>query len=489
MISSEIMKVQLIFAPPFKRYRFGELSEQVSAPLGLLYIAAFLRERIKDIEIKITDGTRIGYDRSVEEIRSFKPDVVGISFYTSVALSAYKLVNLLKEESPGLLVVLGGPHASALPYEGLAQSKADIIAIGEGEQTFFEIIKNYKQNGPLSKRGWERVDGIAYRADNGICLTPGRELIENLDSIPLPARDLIDPRLYSGFYLTRNTPEATMSFSRGCLSSCTFCANLLWKNPLPSLRSRSPKHIADEIELLKDRFGIREILEYSGSFNSNVNAIAICEELIKRKLNITWKTSIRAHPLPEILVKKMADSGCWYVQLGIESANPQTLKGVRKNITLEQVKQACVLLKKYNMRILGFFMLYNVWEENGQLMFEDSKMSRNTVKLAERMLNEKLLDYISLFDTIPYPGSPLYDIALRHNLIKKELLGNWDEWLRNRAQIINLPGISKKERINIKTRSAIIQAKFLLKAGGYGIKDACYISRKALGILYNQIKK
>jgi len=118
--------------------------------------------------------------------------------------------------------------------------------------------------------------------------------------------------------------------------------------------------------------------------------MAICEEIKRRKLGISWKTQVRAHPLPEELIKAMADAGCWYVHLGIESGNPEVLKGVKKHITLEQITDACKKLKKYGIKVHGLFMLFNVWQEDGELKFEDVDMTRNTLSFAEKLVDGKL---------------------------------------------------------------------------------------------------
>jgi radical SAM superfamily enzyme YgiQ (UPF0313 family) len=114
---------------------------------------------------------------------------------------------------------------------------------------------------------------------------------------------------------------------------------------------------------------------------------------------------MRAKPITDELAREMAEAGCWYVHLGIESGNEQTLKGVKKFIPLNDVDNACRLLKKYGIKIRALFMIYNVWEENGQLRFEDSQMSINTLKYAKNLIDNKLVDYVSWTAAAPYPGS------------------------------------------------------------------------------------
>jgi len=356
------MKVQLVFAPTMRPVKYGELGVQISPPLGVLYLAGWLRKNMPDLQLNVVDGMQIGYKHTIEQIKDFRPDVLGISFYTPVAISAYKLANDIKEQFPKTLVIMGGPHATALPEEVLEKSRADTVAIGEGEQTMLELVCMFDKKGKDPKAmDYYQICGTASMGDGQIRRSSPRTFIADIDTIPFPARDLIDMKKYSGWYIHKQLPETKMLMSRGCPYHCTFCDDVVWKSSKPWVRLRTPKNIVDEIELLAKEYGIKEVMDDSDEFNNNVShALAICEEMKRRRLDIPWKTQLRAWPLPENLVKAMAEAGCWYVHLGIESGNPETLYGIQKQITVEQILEACALLKKYNIQVLGLFMLFNV---------------------------------------------------------------------------------------------------------------------------------
>lgn len=482
------MKIQFIFAPPRKMPKYGELGEGINPPLGILYIASYLREKLPDIEIKITDGLIHGYEETISQVRNFKPDLLGLSFYTPVAQSAYTLINEVKSEFPNTLVLTGGPHVTALPEESFLRAKTDIAIIGEGEETVYEVVKMYLKEGDIKYMDLNQIEGIVFIEDGKVKYTKVRRYIENLDQIPFPARDLIDMKSYRGWFLCRQTPETIMTFSRGCPYKCTFCSNKVWNISKPVVRFRSPKNIVDEMEGLYKEYGIREFFDNSDEFNTNLNhAISICKEIIKRRLNITWKTQLRAYPLNEELVGLMAESGCWYVHLGIESGNRETLEGINKHITLEQVVDACELLKKYKIKILGLFMLFNVWEREDGLNYEDIKLTRHTLNFAKRLVNKRLLDYMGWSITTPYPGSRLYEIALKYNLIKDNLKENWDAWLKEDSFIMKLPGITDKEMAKMKTKGSFLRAWCMLRSRSFGVKDIGYFIKKGLKLLQNEI--
>lgn len=482
------IKVQLVFVPPVEMPKLGELGEGISPPLGLLYIAAYLESRLKNLELAVTDGLLKGYKQTLAKIDDFDPDILCVSYYTPTAQSACKLVTDLKEKKPELFIIAGGPHVSALPEEIMEKSRADAAVIGEGEQTVLELVNEFRAKKNVSLMDFGSVDGIAFRKDGEVIRTSPREFIKDINTIPFPARDLVDMKDYRGWYLCKQTPETTVILSRGCPYNCTFCSNVVWKSSRPYVRLRSPKNVADEIESLSEKYGIREVFDNSDEFNGSVqNAIAICDEIKKRRLDISWKTQLRAHPLPEELVRAMAGAGCWYVHLGIESGNPRTLKGIKKHITLEQVKEACLMLKKYKIKILGLFMLFNVWEEGGELLFEDVESTQNTLSFAEMLANGGLLDYLGWSITTPYPGSALYDTAFRFNLIKEELSGNWDSWLKDDSFVMQLPGVDEREQARLKTVGSMLRAKCMLRSRNFGLKDLGFIAKKAVKLVQNEV--
>ena len=198
---------------------------------------------------------------------------------------------------------------------------------------------------------------------------------------------------------------------------------------------------------------------------------------------MTWKAQLRVKPFTEELAKTMAEAGCWYVHLGIETGNQETIEGVGKKIDLKDVETTCALLKKYNIKVLGLFMLYNVWEEEGQLRFEDSAASLRTLAFARNLFKKKLIDYISWSVTAPYPGSKLFDIARRHNLINPRLLNDWEAWQKEALFMISLPGISRREQQFVKMKGELLRVSCLLRSWNFKAKDIPFLIKRAIHLL------
>lgn len=483
------MKIQFVFAPPAKMPKFGEMCEETAPPLGILYLAGYLRKHIPGLDIRAIDGPRTGYAETLAQVSAFEPQVLCVSYYVVSALGAYKMINTLKQNNPDLLCIVGGHHVTALPGEALTRSAADIEVYGEGEETLTEIIKAYMNSRRLAAVNLGRIEGIGYLKNNTVQRTPERPFIDDLDTIPFPARDLIDMNAYTGWYITKQAPQARMIFARGCPYHCTFCSNKVWKRRGSGVRIRSARNIVDELEMLKNEYGVKEFFDDGDEFNNNVpRALEICKEIKRRNLGMTWKCQLRCNNLPEALVRAMAEAGCWFVHLGIESGNQRTLDGIKKQITLSQAENACQLLKKYGIKTLGLFMLFNVWEENHKLCHEGVKETNNTLIFANRLLHRGLLTLISSAQTQPYPGSELYDIAIRHDLIKEHLKTDWDAWLRDDMYVMALPGIKDTQMAAMRTKANLIIALQIIKSGYLLPKHILFYGKRILKLLDDNLK-
>jgi anaerobic magnesium-protoporphyrin IX monomethyl ester cyclase len=439
--------------------------------------------------MKFEDGLLFGMEKTLDRVKEFKPDVLAVSFYTPQAEGAYELINGVKKVLPETFVVAGGVHATALPDEVFKRSGPDAVVLGEGEETFAELAELLREKGKPAKEDLRKIPGIAFCEDGQMEKTLPRPFIQDLDSIPFPAYDLIDLKDYKGWYLNKGGLEAPLFSARGCPYCCTFCSNIVWKMGRPSVRLRSPKNIVDEIEWLMRKYGVTEIYDCSDEFNNNVhNALAVCREITRRNLKVWWKTSLRADRLPEELVKEMARAGCWYALIGIESGNERTLEGIDKKINFVEVEESCKLLKKYGIKTQGLFMLYNVWEKEGRLEYETTADVRKTLNYAYRLAQSRLLDYVGWSIAVPYPGSKLYDIAQKYNLIRPEYRGNWENWLKKDSYVLSLPGTPLSEQVHLKTVGSVLRAKLILRQKEFGLKDLPWLLKKGYKVLANEFR-
>jgi radical SAM superfamily enzyme YgiQ (UPF0313 family) len=411
------MKVCLI-SPPYNSAVKSVVGIS-SPPLGLAYIASVLRQ---SHEVKIIDSNILNYTIGdvEEELRSFSPDIVGITSVTPSIYEAYKVAETAKKVREDCTVVLGGPHATFMPRQTMEECKnIDIIVRGEGEETTRELIENIEKGASLNE-----VKGITFREKNEIIDAEPRPFIKNIDDIPFPSRDLLPMHLYK----FNGVKYTTMLTSRGCPFKCAFCSSSrlfggYW-------RERSPKNVLDEMKIVYEEYGIRNIEFMDDTFTLNQErAEKICDEIIKQGWDISWGASSRVDTLSKRLVEKMKKAGCWILFLGIESGSQRILDTIGKRITLEQVKKAVKNLKDAGIQVLGSFII--------GFLQDTTETIKETIKFA-KSLN---LDYAEFSILTPYPGTPIFDYAEKNNMLLTE---NWSKYTAIEP-IVKIEGASEKE--------------------------------------------
>ena len=452
------VKMKIILAePPIIKKR-----PNIYTPsLGILYLISYLRNNFDNLEIEYLEGV-LNLKQHLKKVQEFNPEIYCISFPTFLANASYKTINIIKSEFQSLPIICGGPHPTAEPENVFTNSKVDICVIGEGEETLTELVGYYM----TGNKQLEDIKGIVYRKSNTVIYTPPkRPLIKDLDSIPFPAWDVVDLRKYPGPTRLRASPFRMVLVSRGCPYNCNFCSNPVWKANKPWLRQRTPGNIVKEIELCYNE-GIREIQLLCDEFNVDLNwSIEVCEEIKKlRHDDLYFNTLLRVDKVTDALAKALSDINCWAVHIGIESGNQRTLNGINKKITLEQVIDACKALKKYGIKIFGFAMMVNIWEEDGKLCYESPDDVMRTLNFIRNLLHDKLIDYMSWGFVVPLPGAPLYDTCKKYNLIGKDKkLDTW-KW---GGMPVKLPDIEEETMQRIKRKGMLLQIWCNLR----GIKD------------------
>ncbi len=390
----------------------------VTPPLGLCYIASTLEK--EGYKINIIDGqveeeegapiekngfVRIGISMEYlsKLVAKSAPDIIGLSCPLSMMWEdVSKLSSLLKNDCPDSFQILGGFHPSAFPRECLMDSNVDCIVIGEGEETFLDVVNKISNNhDPLDS------DGVACRNEECIpVINQPRERIKNLDSIPFPARHLIDLEKYIKINKSQGGQKryryTTVITSRGCPNNCVFCSvKVVWGR---GWRARSPENVVEELEELKNKYKINEIHFEDDNISLNKKRMnRLCDLMIEKDLNMTWTTpnGIAVHTLDKGLLIKMKKSGCHQLNFGIESGNEYVLNSIiRKNLRLARAREVIAWTKEVGIWAHGFFVI--------GFPGETRKMIRNTLDFA------KTSNLDSAFFTIatPYPGTELFDILV-----------------------------------------------------------------------------
>lgn len=412
----------LLINPPFTSYdKPAEI--WVAEPLGLMYLAAFLRERGIQVEIfdaflgiksKSSGGgffkSGLSEGKIKDKITEFKPDIIGVtSMFTMHSKGAHDVARIAKEVSGDILVVFGGSHVCALPDIVLQDSNVDIVVIGEGEETLLEIVNRFACGSDLHD-----IYGTAIRGNGRIQINPARSFIKDIDTLPFPARDLIDMNIYlKDKYrniFSMSPPRANVVTSRGCPFECLFCSiHSIWRH---NWRAFSAKRVSDEIELLAKKFYVKEIAFQDDNLTLDKQRMhSICDEILKRRLKIKWCTpnGIAIWTLDKELIKKMKKSGCYRLVFGIETGSLKTQKFINKTqLNLEKMKDIIKYCNKVGIWTNATFIIGFPYET-----YEDVKTTINYALDSD-------LDYAVFYIATPFPGSQLYNIYKNEGLLPLE---------------------------------------------------------------------
>jgi len=447
--------MKVVFAdPPMQALRY---TQAVSSPnIGILYLISYLRKMEPELKLYYLEPY-LSLKQQLEMLKQISPDLYGISFATLLKDNAYNTIKYVRKLFPKMPIFCGGAHPSAAPEDVFSNSDINICVIGEGEATSYDLIKGFMNN----DLNLYSIPGIAFKENGHIEKTSSRPLIEDLDNIPMPAWDLINFHNYTGSNLKKKSPDTFIVSSRGCPFNCTFCSNPVWKVSRPWLRTRGARNIAEEVQYLYNR-GIKEIYVRADEFNSNPKwCIEVCDEIQKLELkDMFFQCNLRADNFPEELAKAMHDTNFWMVHLGIESGNQRCLNGIKKKITIESVIDTCEKLKKYKIKTFGFFMMFNIWESNNTLQYESPKDVERTFAFARNLLQRGLISNISWGYATPIPGSELYEIAKKYDIIKPNII-EINPWEIS----IKLPNISEKTMLRIRRKGMILQGLYGILSG------------------------
>jgi len=377
--------VRVLLVQPPSRSAIREVLETSSPPLGLAYLASCLEEEGE--EVRIMDCIVLGAShRDVKrEIESWSPDLVGVTATTPAHNDALRVLKEAKEA--GAFTVAGGPHFSFIDLEALRKYRfIDFVVRGEGEETLKELVRALERGRDVSE-----IRGLTYRRGEVAKRNPDRPLIENLDSLPMPAYHLLP----MGMYRFEGYRHATTMTSRGCPFRCTFCASskLFGKR----WRGRSPGNVADELELLVYKYKVRNVEFLDDTFTLNARrAEEICDEIKRRGLDISWACSSRVDTINRRLLSKLKAAGCYIIYYGVESGSQRILNLMRKGIRIAQVVKAFKETVKAGIERLASFIL--------GFPGETVETIKKTIRFA-RFLNP---DYVQFTVCTPYPGTELY---------------------------------------------------------------------------------
>lgn len=396
--------IDILFINPYPDLATGINEATISPPLGLAYLAAVLRDDGFSVKIIDANVLKIKNAKLIEEIRLMQPRFIGISMNIITSEPGYRLVQALKGQGINSKIILGGVTPTTGPESCLERANADFLVIGEGENTLLELIRR-EHEGNYS---YDTVRGIAFRKNGRIIVTPPRERIMDLDTLPFPAYEFL-PDLRKYKTRARGFPVASIFTSRGCPYSCIFCNKAVFGRKITFY---SVKRVLDEIGFLIKNYGARQIDVMDDNFIFNRDrAIEILDGIIKRryKIYINLQNGVRADTIDEELIKKMRLAGVYKIGFGVESGDKFILKKIKKNLDLDKVISATRLAKKYGMVVYGFFIL--------GLPGETRESMEKTIEFAIEM-DPTIANFCI---ALPFPGAEMYDIVEKEGNFLQEV--------------------------------------------------------------------
>ena len=375
-------------------------------PLDLAYMAATLEKT--GVECRIGDYPAAGQDWSAlaRDLREFRPDMLVISVTSFTIGADLKAATMAREElGRSVMTIAKGAHISVKAGEVLAaHPDVDVALRGEYEFTVAELARAAD---PLD------VPGVTCRAGEGgaVVSSPDRPFLDDLDSLPFPARHLLDNSLY--LRPDTDKPQTTVQTSRGCGGSCIFCLT-------PSvygsrIRFRSPANVVAELDECVKKHGIDDFFFRADTFTWNRKwVLDLCRMIVDRGLDFRWVCNSRVDTIDDERLEWMKRAGCEGVAFGIEAGTQEMLDRMKKGITLEKAREAVALCRKHGVMILLYFVMGLPWD------------TAESIRASADFALELGGDFVEFHIAVPFPGTELYDIAVRDGLYIPEALDGYD---------------------------------------------------------------
>ncbi len=403
------MDIIFVNPPLTLKERFGKFAPagNVMPPLGLCYLAASCLEKGLKVEIIDAPAEELDIAGTKERILRKRPAVVGITATTLSIANASKVAESIKSEAADIATVIGGPHISAAAEATLTRYHGfDYGVIGEGEVTAVDLVNTIKNKGDIKS-----VNGIIYRNGGGFCRTAVREVIKELDTLPMPAWNLLPnyPHSYKPLEIAMsNKLQGSIITSRGCPYDCSYCPKSVFGR---SVRKHTIGMVMEMIREQYHKYNVRDLEIYDDVLIlSRDRILELCRQLIAEKLDLAWSCNSTIGAVDKETLALMKKAGCWKIAFGIESGDPKILKLMNKHLDLDKAREVLRASKEAGLINRGYFII--------GFPTETRESIKKTVDFARRAD----LDIVQFNSFTPLPGSPVYDTIGQYGKFED----NWD---------------------------------------------------------------
>ena len=346
---------------------------------------------------------KISWESFIDKLEREKPDLFAFETKTPVIKQHWKTIDRLKEKFPKMKIVLMGDHVTSFPEESMKNSKVDFVLYGGDFDFALSDLCNWI-SGKLKKV----PKGICYRKNKKIINSGKFQLKHNLDELPFIDRELTKWRLYQKEYNISRKPYFYIMSGRDCWwGKCKFCS---WPRMYPKFRVRSVENVLDEIGMLIEKYGVKEIFDDSGTLMVGDWLKELCEGLIERGYNkkIKYSCNMRFGALKQEDYNLMKKAGFRLLKFGLESANQETLDKLDKGIKVEDIINGCNMAQKAGLTVHLTMIVGYPWETKEDAM--------RTFKLAKKLMQTGKADLLQSTVLVPYPGTPLWEDAKKNDL-------------------------------------------------------------------------
>ncbi len=393
------MRIMLCDMPVSQESKFGKMKRfgSSSPPINILLLGTILRRAGHEVMLTLE---KCSIQEVAQEIRSFDPHIVGVSFMTIGSVHLPDFAAMVKRTAPNVILITGGYHSSLYPEQVLTVGGVTAVFIGEGERNILDFV-TLCESGTPTPEGLAEIPGICFQDASGQAVhTRPAHVVSDLDDLPFPDFELI-PGYFKDFYGSINrhylgNPQALFLTSRGCPFSCRFCGRKILGQ---QVRSNSSEYVLALIAHCKATYGIQSIIYADEFFTMNrKKTLAFCDELARRELSkIHWSCSGRVDNIDYEFARVLRQSGCHQIAYGAESGSQAILEMLGKKVTVEQNAKAVVEAARAGLQTYGSFIIGSPGE------------TVDTLEETRRFILDNPFSFIGLLFFTPYPGSYFFE--------------------------------------------------------------------------------